>query len=152
MVGRYRARAEYAGGLGSQSVTLSPSKHFIDLLLLLLYPSTGWGRVNGLCLLRGSHLIRSRTQRGEGAQSSPMKVFITLGPEPHCPLPDMYNNLTQLPEKNIFVKHHSNNYGQGPVCGRFLVVLVLLFAHPALGTLRERTGTEQYGTGSSSEV
>lgn len=65
-----------------------------------------------------------------------MKVFITLGPEPHRPLPDMYNNLTQLPEKNIFVKHHSNNYGQGPVCGRFLVVLVLLFAHPALGTLK----------------
>lgn len=62
-----------------------------------------------------------------------MKVFITWGQSPHRPLPDMYNNLTQLPEKNIFVKHYSNNYGQGPVCGRFLVVLVL-FAHPPLGT------------------
>lgn len=40
MVGPYRARAEYAGGLGSQSVMRSPLKHFIDLLLLLLYPST----------------------------------------------------------------------------------------------------------------
>lgn len=40
-----------------------------------------------------------------------MKIFIILGPEPHSPLPDMYNNLTQLPEKNIFVKHYSNNYG-----------------------------------------
>lgn len=55
--------------------------------------------------------------RGEGATSPlPQRRSASPWTRAPLPLPDLYNNLTQLPEENFFVNHYSSNYGQGPMC------------------------------------
>lgn len=61
-----------------------------------------------------------------------------MWPGPHLLSQIMYNNLSQLPEKNtFFVNHYSENYGQGPCVAVFLWFFVLLLAQPSPGTVRE---------------
>lgn len=84
------------------------SKHFIDVLPPVLCPSyPGWEQVHGLHFLRGKPLNPVSGPRGRGpfpsVTSSGKEGFTSTWPGPHLLPQIMYNNLSQLPEKNTFL-------------------------------------------------